>query len=251
VHQSYFTSLGISALANKEPFKVRIWPVLFRKKDDQKEVLMHSKPHTLPSLPLSIRYVGPAIEPEAEWIPNSAWANLIHQAELELEEQILRFKFTISKRPQLEWSWQEELSRGGMECTILVHIDMGAKRVSVQKRKHLHWKALEQTLNLDNEIAFAAPAHNLLIRSGDEDSTRQALKNRWANLRASPQAARKKKRFTRLDMTILMNPETSSPDPAQGEPLEDWQVGEFAAEATTKPSGSINPPVARNKLTYV
>ncbi|CAM6074849.1 unnamed protein product [Sphagnum tenellum] len=99
VHQSYFTSLGISTLANKEPFRVRIWLVLIREKDDQKEVLMHSKPYTLPNLPLSIRFVRPAIEPEAEWTPNTAWADLIHQVELELEEQILRFKFTISKRP--------------------------------------------------------------------------------------------------------------------------------------------------------
>jgi hypothetical protein len=138
-----------------------------------------------------------------------------------------------------------------MECTILVHIDTGAKGVSVQKRKHLHWKALEQTLNLDNEVAFAAPAHNLLMRSGDEDSTHQALRNRWASFRASPQAAKKKKRFMRLDMTILMNPETSCSNPAQGEPLEDWQVGEFVAGTITKPLGSINPAVARNKLTYV
>jgi len=143
------------------------------------------------------------------------------------------------------------VKRGGMECTILVHIHTRAKGVSVQKRKHLHWKALEQTLNLDNEVAFAAPAHNLLMRSGEEDSTRQALKNRWASLRASPQAVRKKKRFTKLDMTILMNPETNSPDPAQGELLEDWQIGKFAAGTTTKPSRSINPPVAGNKLTYV
>ncbi|CAK9198569.1 unnamed protein product [Sphagnum troendelagicum] len=197
------------------------------------------------------RYVGPAIEPEAEWTPNAAWADLIHQVELELEEQILRFKFTISERPQLEWSWQEALSKGGMECTILVHIHTRAKGVSVQKRNHLHWKALEPTLNFDNEVAFAAPAHNLLMRSGEEDSTRQALRNKWASLRASPQAGRKKKRFSRLDMTILMNPETSSSDSAQGELLEDWQVGEFAAGATTKPSGSFNPPIVSNKLTYV
>ncbi|CAM6056899.1 unnamed protein product [Sphagnum tenellum] len=200
---------------------------------------MHSKPHTLPNLPLSIRYVGLAIEPEAEWTPNTAWADLIHQVELKLEEQILRFKFTISERPQLEWSWQEALSRGGMECTILVPIHTGEKGVSVQKRKHLHWKALEQTLNLDNEVTFAAPTHNLLMRSSEEDLTRQALRNRWASLRASPQAAIKKKRFTRLDMTIMMNPETSSPDPAQGKLLKDWQVGEFTAGATTKPSGSL------------
>ncbi|CAM6027952.1 unnamed protein product [Sphagnum balticum] len=248
VHHSYFTSLGILAPENKDPLRVMIWPVLFREKDDHKEVLMHSKPHSLPNLPLSIRHVGPAIEPEAEWTPDAAWADLIHQVELELEEQILRFKFTNSERPQLEWSWQETLSRGGMECTMLVHIHTGARGVSVQKKKHLHWKALEQTLSLDNEVAFATPAHNLLMRSGEEDSTRQAIRNRWASLRASPHVARKKKRFTRLDMSILMNPGTSSPDPAQGEPLEDWQVGEFTAEAT---SGSFNPPVARNKLTYV
>ncbi len=138
-----------------------------------------------------------------------------------------------------------------MECTILVHIHTGAKGVSVQKKKHLHWKALDQTLNMDNELAFAAPTHNLLMRTSEEDSTRQALRNRWASLRASPQAARKKKRLSRLDMTILMNPETSCPDPAQGELLEDWQVGEFAAGTTTKPLGSFNPLVAHNKLTYV
>jgi hypothetical protein len=91
VHHSYFASLGISAPANKEPFRVRIWPVLFREKDEQKEVLMHSKPHTVSSVPLSIRYAGPAIEHEAEWTPNTAWADLIHQ--------VLRFKFTISERP--------------------------------------------------------------------------------------------------------------------------------------------------------
>jgi hypothetical protein len=86
VHHSYFASLGISAPANKEPFRVRIWPVLFREKDEQKEVLMHSKPHTVSSVPLSIRYAGPAIEHEAEWTPNTAWADLIHQVELEMEE---------------------------------------------------------------------------------------------------------------------------------------------------------------------
>jgi len=36
VHQSYFTSLGISVPANKEPFKARFWPVLTREKDVQR-----------------------------------------------------------------------------------------------------------------------------------------------------------------------------------------------------------------------
>jgi len=104
---------------------------------------------------------------------------------------------------------------------------------------------------------FGVGGQGLLLRVQNQGSTtvlsptRQALRNRWVSLKVSPQAARKKKRFTRLDMTILMNPATSNPDPAQGEPLENWLVGEFAAGATTKPSGSINPLVARNKLTYV
>jgi hypothetical protein len=55
--------------------------------------------HTLPSLPLSIRYIGPVDEPEAEWTPNTAWADLIHRVKVELEEQILRFKLNISEKP--------------------------------------------------------------------------------------------------------------------------------------------------------
>jgi len=94
--------------------------------------------HTLPSLPLSIRYSRPVVEPEAKWTRNAAWADLIHRIEVELEEQILRFKLNISERPQLEWSWQEELNKGGMECTILVYIHTGVKGVSAQKRKYLH-----------------------------------------------------------------------------------------------------------------
>jgi hypothetical protein len=112
VHQSYFTSLGISVPANKEPFRARFWPVLTREKDTQREMLMHSKMHTLSSLPLSIRYTRLADEPEAEWTPNATWTDLIHRIQVELEEQILRFKLNISERPQLEWSWQDELSRG-------------------------------------------------------------------------------------------------------------------------------------------
>jgi len=112
VHQSYFTSLGILVPDNKEPFRARFWPVLTREKDAQRETLLHSKMHTLPSLPLSIRYSRPAVEPEAEWTPNAAWEDLIHRVEVELEEQILRFKLIINERPQLEWSWQGELNRG-------------------------------------------------------------------------------------------------------------------------------------------
>jgi hypothetical protein len=40
--------------------------------------------------------------------------------------------------------------------------------------------------SLNNEVAFATPTHNLLMRSGTEDTTRQALRNRLTSIRASP-----------------------------------------------------------------
>jgi hypothetical protein len=35
----------------------------------------------------------------------------------------------------LEWSWREELNRGGFECTILVHVLVGANLVNIQSKK--------------------------------------------------------------------------------------------------------------------
>jgi hypothetical protein len=136
-----------------------------------------------------------------------------------------------------------------MECTILIYIHMGLKGVNVQKRKYLQWTALEHTPSLNNEVAFTAPAHNLLMRSSAEDTTRQALRNRSASIRAFPQAA-KKKRFTRLDMAILMNLEISSLGPTQGKHKEECRESKLLASNTTRPLGSINQPAARNRLTY-
>jgi hypothetical protein len=126
--------------------------------------------------------------------------------ELELEEKILRFKLNIKDRPLLEWSWQEELSRGGMECTILAYIDTGLSALSVQSNRHLHWKALEHTHSMNNEVEFVAPTHNLLKKSGAEDTTCLAHRNHMASIMASPQATRKK-RFMKLDLALLMNPQ--------------------------------------------
>jgi hypothetical protein len=201
VHPSFFTSLGIPAPPNKEPFRTRIWLVLVREKNSQKETLVHSKNQALPSLPLSIRITGPAEAAEVEWSPSSAWADLIQRIELELEEKILKFKFSITKKPQLEWVWQEELSRGGMECTILAYIDTGSSALSVQSKRHLHWKVLEHTSSMNNEVEFAAPAHNLLRKIDVGNMTRQAHKNRTASILASSQVARKK-RFTKLDLYV-------------------------------------------------
>jgi hypothetical protein len=102
-----------------------------------------------------------------------------------------------------------------MECTILAYIDSGLNALSIQSKWHLHWKALELIPNMNNEVEFAAPAHNLLKRLGAEDETRLALRNHTVSIKASPQATRKK-RFTKLDSALLLNPQKRSIGPARG-----------------------------------
>jgi hypothetical protein len=87
IHPSFFTALGIPVLANKEPFRTRIWPVLTREKNAQKETLVHSKNQAPPSLPLNIRFSRPMETAEAEWAPSSTWLELMQRIELELEEK--------------------------------------------------------------------------------------------------------------------------------------------------------------------
>ncbi|CAK9856052.1 unnamed protein product [Sphagnum jensenii] len=76
-----------------------------------------------------------------------------------------------------------------MECTILAHIDIGSSALSVQNKRHLHWKALERIPSMNNEIEFAIAAHNLLRKMDAGDTNRQVHKNHAANILASPQAA--------------------------------------------------------------
>jgi hypothetical protein len=152
--------------------------------------------------------------------------------------------------PKLEWSWQEEASKGGTECTILAHIDTANSALSIQNKHHLHWNALDSTLGLSNEVEFLAPAHNLLMKTEVDNSAWQESKNRSTNIQASPQAARKK-RFTKLNFTMLTslrpnndtftNPNRETNDGDQKCP----------ARGATRASGSIGPPAARNCLTYV
>jgi hypothetical protein len=51
-------------------------------------------------------------------------------------------------------------------------------------------------------------------------------------------------------MTILMNPEINNLGPAQGDHKEECRESKFLASNTTRPSGSISQPTARNRLTY-
>jgi hypothetical protein len=67
VHQSFLSSLGITVPPGREPFRARLWPVITRYKNTQKETLMRFKEHTPPNLPLNIRLKGPVEELEEEW----------------------------------------------------------------------------------------------------------------------------------------------------------------------------------------
>jgi hypothetical protein len=110
VHPSFFSSLSISIPPNRKLFRARVWAVLVRDKNSQKETLVHSKNQTQPSLPLNIRITRPA---NAEWSHKTAWADLIQRLEVELEEKVLRYRLTLKDQRQVKWSWQEEMSRGG------------------------------------------------------------------------------------------------------------------------------------------
>jgi hypothetical protein len=69
VHPSFFTSLGIPTPPDREPLRAKVWPVLSRENNFQKETLVHSKNQARPSLPFNIRIISPA---EAEWAQHSA-----------------------------------------------------------------------------------------------------------------------------------------------------------------------------------
>jgi len=140
MHRSFFTSLGISIPPKQEFARARVWPILSRERDDQREILINIKSNELPNLPLHIRCMSAS---EEEWIPMSALEDLSRSIESELEEKILRFNLSLKGRLALEWSWQEDQAKGGWECTILAHINTGQSGISAQKRRNLHWRTLE------------------------------------------------------------------------------------------------------------
>jgi hypothetical protein len=99
VHNSFFTSLGISVPPGQEFARARVWPVLSRERDNQKEILVNIKGNDLPNLPLHIRCMSAS---EEEWTPASALENLTRDVESELEEKILRFNLSLKGRLALE-----------------------------------------------------------------------------------------------------------------------------------------------------
>ncbi len=135
VHNSFFTSLGISVPPGQEFTGARVWPVFSRERDNHKEILVNVKSNDLPNLPLHIRCMSAS---EEKWTLASTLEDLTRSVESELKEKILRFSLSLKGCLALEWSSQEDQAKGGWECTILAHINTGLSGINVQKRKNLH-----------------------------------------------------------------------------------------------------------------
>jgi hypothetical protein len=170
-------------------------------------------------LPLSIRITGSS---EEEWTHASALEDIIRSIKSELEDKILRYSLNLKDCLSLEWSWQEDKNRGRWECTILAHISTGSSAISVQNKRHLHWRSSNSLMDMNNDIEFVGPAHNLLLKSGPVSTERQVRVSEVANQMASPQAIRKK-RFIKLDFSKL-EPQRV----ATSLNFEDGQVGQGA-----------------------
>jgi hypothetical protein len=141
-----FTSLGIPFPANADLCRGRVWPVLAREKGPKKEVLIHSKNQALPNLPIGIRIIGDGGE---DWSSKLAMEELIQHIATRLKDNILRHELLLKDQLSLEWSWQEEPSRGGIEYTILAHIvttlALGSRprqRVTRLRAKKETWESL-------------------------------------------------------------------------------------------------------------
>jgi hypothetical protein len=174
----------------------------------------------------------------------------MQRLETELEEKILRYRLTLKDRPQLEWSWQKEPSRGRTECTILAHIDSGSNALSIQNKQHLHWKVLDSSQGMNNEMEFLTQAHNLLMKIEAAISEHQECKNQSTSIQASLQVARKK-RFTKLNLNFLDSPPVINDGPANSDQEEEDGSKDGLARDTTKEAGSFGSKAARNRLTYV
>ncbi|CAK9200506.1 unnamed protein product [Sphagnum troendelagicum] len=135
-----------------------------------------------------------------------------------------------------------------MECTILVHIDTRSSVLSIQNKRHLHWKALDNTPGMNNEVEFLAPTHNLLMKTKAENSARQENKNHSTSIQASPQAVRKK-RFIKLNiMTLIPLWIDITTFTCVDREMDDGDQ-ELPARDTIRTPGSIDPPAAWNRLT--
>jgi hypothetical protein len=86
-----------------------------------------------------------------------------------------------------------------MECTILAHIRTGSSALSVQNKRHLHWKEIGSISAMNNDAGGAVAVHNLLFKRDPSNTEHLVHKQKMASILASPQAARKK-RFVKLEL---------------------------------------------------
>jgi hypothetical protein len=59
-----------------------------------------------------------------------------------------------------------------MDCTILAHIKTETNALSTKSKRHLHWKFLDPAQEMNNDIDFVIPAHNLLRKTDSRNSVR-------------------------------------------------------------------------------
>ncbi|CAK9263347.1 unnamed protein product [Sphagnum jensenii] len=136
----------------------------------------------------------------------------------------------------------------GSDCPKAQNTDSGTSALSIQNKRHLHWKVLDVKTSMGNEMEFSAPAHSLLMKTEAVQSKHQETKNRTANFQASPQAARKK-RYTKLNFAALALTEAKEEsDPGrvgeEGDPLENLEA------ADVRETGLFGPKSTWNRLNY-
>jgi len=112
---------------------------------------------------------------------------------------------------------------------------------------------------MNNEMELSAPVHSLLMKADLMNSSRLESKNRAASMQASPQAASmqaspqaaRKKRFTKLDISLTATAQTDGNAPARDETSRQEGDQEALPRDISRSSGSIGEDVACNDRSYV
>jgi len=102
---------------------------------------------------------------------------------------------------------------------------------------------------MNNDVVFAGPAHGLLLKTGPASTDRQTCKSTLASLLAFPQAARKKKRYVKLDLSTLV-PSNSSDLFQASQSREDTGQGDQEI-ARYEHMGAIGQSTAQTHLDHV
>jgi succinylglutamate desuccinylase len=102
---------------------------------------------------------------------------------------------------------------------------------------------------MNNDVVFASLAHGLLLKTGPASTDCQTHKSTSTSLLASPQAARKKKRYVKLDLSTLV-PSNPSDLSQASQPGEDTDQG-VQEVAQYDHMGSIGQPAAQTHSGHV